>query len=285
MNIDYNTNLYCLIGNPINKSLSPKIHNYIFKEKNINSVYLCFNIDEKNLASTLNNFKVLGVKGFNVTIPHKVKIMKYLDDIDEEARYLESVNTVKNIKGRFIGYNTDGLGFIKSLKDRNIELRNKNVLVLGAGGASSAISTKLALEGVNKIIILNRTLDKAKKIATNIYEKFNDIKVEYNNLDKAYKYPYIDMLINCTSIGMYPNIDRIPVDISVFNKKIIVYDVVYKPNKTKLLDASEKRGFKIINGIDMLVNQGLLSQKIWFNYEGNESYNKLNGIKNFINRV
>lgn len=279
---DWNTNIYCLIGDPVKKSLSPKIHNYIFEANNINSVYVCFNINAKDLKSTLDSFKILGIEGFNVTVPHKIKIMNYLDEIDDEARYLGAVNTVKNVEGRFIGYNTDGLGFIKSLEDRNIDIINKDILILGAGGASHAISTKLALEGVNKIIILNRTLSKGKKLASEIHEKFDNVKLECDTLDNFYKYLDIDMIVNCTTIGMYPDIDSSPVDLSMFNNDIIVYDIVYKPIKTKLLHMAERMGMETIEGIDMLINQGLLSQKIWFNYEIDNLFKDVDELKKLL---
>ncbi|MCG4584533.1 shikimate dehydrogenase, partial [Anaerosalibacter bizertensis] len=153
---------------------------------------------------------------------------------------------------------------------------------LGAGGASHAISTKLALEGVNKIIILNRTLSKGKKLASEIHEKFDNVKLECDTLDNFYKYLDIDMIVNCTTIGMYPDIDSSPVDLSMFNNDIIVYDIVYKPIKTKLLHMAERMGMETIEGIDMLINQGLLSQKIWFNYEIDNLFKDVDELKKLL---
>lgn len=265
MNIDWSTDLYCLIGHPISKSLSPKIHNYIFSENKTNGIYLCFDVKEKSLETVISSFKALNIKGFNVTIPYKIEIMKYLDDIDREAEMLGAVNTVKNFDGRLIGYNTDGIGFLKSLKNKGIEITNKTFLILGAGGASSAISTRLAIEGAKKIIILNRDLNKAKKIACKIEDNFRDVLVNYgpyNFID--FNFDEVNIIVNCTSVGMYPNIDFVPIDLNLFRKKVLVYDVVYKPLKTKFLKMAEDKGFATMSGISMLINQAIASQQIWY---------------------
>lgn len=269
MNINWNTELYCLIGDPIEKSLSPEIHNYIFNINNMNCNYMCFNVEDNNLKQVLDTFKILGIKGFNVTIPHKIHIMKYLDDIDEEAKLLGAVNTVKYVNGKLMGYNTDGAGFVKSLVDSGISIKGKKILILGAGGGSHAVSVKLAQSGVKKIIILNRTIEKSKQLAYNISNKFKNIAVEYDDLKSFSKYTDVDIVVNCTSIGMYPDMDEVPVDISTFSNETVVCDIVYKPIETKFLQSAEANNMEIVSGIDMLINQAILSQKIWFSVDEN----------------
>ncbi|AFS78375.1 shikimate 5-dehydrogenase AroE [Gottschalkia acidurici 9a] len=264
MIIDANTNLYCLIGHPISKSLSPEIHNYSFKKNGINAKYIALDVSTEDLEDAVKGIKALGIRGCNVTIPHKIDIIKYLDEIDEEAELLGAVNTVKNENGKLIGYNTDGRGFVQVLKDKNIEIKNKNIAVLGAGGAARAISIILAKEGINQITIFNRTIEKAKIIIDEIKEKFPDVTGMYSSLESnKYDLSSVDILINCTSIGMYPNIDEMPVDPSIFPRQTVICDIVYKPLKTKLLEMSEKNGNIAIGGLDMLIYQGILSEEIW----------------------
>lgn len=266
MTIDSSTELYCLIGSPISKSLSPEIHNYSFKQNNINARYLALDVKEKNLKEAVDGIRALGIKGCNVTIPHKVNIIKYLDELDEEAKLLGAVNTVKNEDGKLIGYNTDGRGFTNALKDKNIEIKDKTIAILGAGGAARAISIILAKEDVKKIIIFNRTIEKAKIIADEIIEKFEEVEVEYKNLETdVFAYKEIDILINATSVGMFPNSDDMPIDPKLFSENTIVCDIVYKPLETKLLKNAKKQGKKIVDGLNMLIYQGILSEEIWLN--------------------
>lgn len=280
MNIDWNTDVYCLIGNPISKSLSPKIHNYIFSLNNKNSVYLAFKVEE-NLKTVIHSFRALNIKGFNVTIPYKVEIMKYLDGIEEDAKVLGAVNTVKNVNGKLVGYNTDGTGFIKSLKKEGIKIENKNFIILGSGGASQAISKKLAMEGAKKIVILNRTVEKATTLGKSIKNMFNQVDVYCDSLDNVYKYLETDVVINCTSIGMYPNESLSPVDSTIFNKNTVICDIIYKPIETKFLRDAKQNNAKTIGGLSMLINQAILSQQIWSN-SNNEILKYFEKIKGFL---
>ena len=280
MNIDWNTDVYCLIGNPISKSLSPKIHNYIFSLNNKNSVYLAFKVEE-NLKTVIHSFRALNIKGFNVTIPYKVEIMKYLDEIEEDAKVLGAVNTVKNVNGKLVGYNTDGTGFIKSLKKEGIKIENKNFIILGSGGASQAISKKLAMEGAKKIVILNRTVEKATTLGKSIKNMLNQVDVYCDSLDNVYKYLETDVVINCTSIGMYPNESLSPVDSTIFNKNTVICDIIYKPIETKFLRDAKQNNAKTIGGLSMLINQAILSQQIWSN-SNNEILKYFEKIKGFL---
>lgn len=282
MNTEWNQDIYCLIGNPVSKSLSPIIHNNYYKIIRKNNIYLTFNIEEKDLDNVVKNFKALNIKGFNVTLPHKINIINYLDSISKEARILGAVNTVNNEKGKLVGYNTDGIGFIKSLELENIDIKGKTILILGAGGAANAISTSLAMEGTKKIIIGNRTLSKGKKLAIKLKNKFPKVLVEYDNLQlKKIEKGRINMIINCTSVGMYPNVNITPISLDGFSYNLIVYDIIYKPIKTKLLELAETRGYYTINGLSMLINQALFSQEIWLGKKDNNyayNYNKIKRI-------
>ncbi|MDR7856012.1 shikimate dehydrogenase [Tissierella sp.] len=265
MNITYETNLYCLIGNPIEKSLSPIIHNSIFEIFDRNCVYLSFNINGEDLENTINAFRAMKVKGFNVTIPHKKNIIKYLDDITTEAKIMGAVNTVKNENGKFVGYNTDGEGFIQTFSNNNIDLKDKNILLLGSGGAAFSIGVTLAMQDINSIYIGNRNIEscillkeKINSINNKIITNVDNLQLE--NIDKK----SIDIIINSTPIGMYPMEDMSPIELNGYSKETIVYDIVYKPLETKLLYESKLKGFKVFSGISMLLNQAILSQKIWF---------------------
>ena len=280
MNINWDTKLYCLIGNPIDKSLSPLIHNEIFKILYKNSIYLAFNIEDNKLKDTIDWFKAINIQGFNVTIPYKKTIIEYLDDLSPEAKMLEAVNTVKNQDGKLIGYNTDGQGFLQTLIDNGIDIKDKNVLLLGAGGAAYAIGITLSLNGVNSIYIANRSREKAisleRQIKKNssIFIQVTDLSLE--NVDKK----DIDIIINATSIGMYPLENMSPIELNGFKENPIVYDIVYKPMETKLIQDAKSRGFKTFNGISMLLDQAILSQKIWLNLEKKhlEKLGKVEGI-------
>lgn len=266
LKIDSNTKLYCLIGDPVSKSLSPEIHNYSFSENEINSKYVALNVLKGGLKEAINGIRHLGIEGFNVTIPHKVDIIKHLDDIDEEAKFLGAVNTVKNENGKLIGYNTDGKGFINVLKDKNVDIKNKTVAILGAGGAARAISIMLAKEGIKKIIVFNRTAEKAKAVIEEIAEKFPKVVGSYEKLEmNSSNLKNIDILINCTSVGMYPKSDEMPIDPEMLSSETVVCDIVYKPLETKLLKRAKELGHITIDGLNMLIYQAILSEEIWFN--------------------
>ncbi len=285
MNINWNTQIYCLIGHPISKTLSPIIHNAFYKLINENNIYLAFDVKEKDLNTIIEAIKILKIKGFNVTIPHKTTIINYLDEISEEAKLIGAVNTVKNVDGKLVGYNTDGMGFIKSLELNNIDVKGKNILILGAGGAAKAIATSLALAEVNSIFISNRTLGKANKLSQKLEHQFPKISIDYGGLDlRKVDKKNIHIVVNCTSIGMYPNINELPIRLDGFSQNLIVYDIVYKPKKTKLLKLAENKGYKTIDGLNMLINQGLYSQQIWLENKNYNIYNYFYKIRRILEK-
>ncbi|HIP17579.1 MAG TPA: shikimate dehydrogenase [Methanothermococcus okinawensis] len=258
--IDSKTKLLGLIGHPVEHSLSPIMHNEALRDKDLNYVYLAFDVHPNNLKYVVNGAKALGTfSGFNVTVPHKIEIIKYLDEIDREAQLIGAVNTVKINDNRAIGYNTDGLGVRMSLEEEIGRVMGKNILVIGAGGAARAVSFELAKN--NSITIVNRTVENAKTLAADISKKLNK-NVCYGGLNIDIE--DYDILIHTTPVGMYPNINTKPlIDVNKINKDMVVMDLIYNPRETVLLKESRKRGAKTINGLGMLIYQGAIAFEIW----------------------
>ncbi len=251
MPIDAETSLYGIIGHPVRHSLSPIIQNLAFTSYNINAVYLAFEVTE--LSGAIKGVKALGIKGLSVTIPHKINIMSFLDEIDIMAQKIGAINTVVNRDGYLLGFNTDWLGALLSLKEKT-EIKGKRFVILGAGGAARAIAFGLKKEGA-EIIIVNRTYEKGCALAKEI---------------NAHAFPWEklpalagDVLINTTPIGMWPEIDTSPVDEKVLAKFELVMDTVYRPLKTKLLQIAENLGCNTIGGLKMLIYQGAEQFRLW----------------------
>ncbi len=257
-NINSDTRLYGVIGDPIAHSLSPVFQNYLMDQKNINALYIPLRITSNTLGDSLeilkNNFS-----GFNVTIPHKESILQYLDEISPTAAEYGAVNTVKVVDGRLIGYNTDGVGFRESIENSGVNPRGKNVLLLGAGGAAKVIASEIIKFGGN-LTIANRNIDRGEHIGKELQNLYNVpvkiMELESIGID-------FDAVINSTSVGMYPDIDKSPVDSNVLQSTRLVYDVIYNPFETKLLKLGNRSGAKTINGLPMLIYQGLKSFEIW----------------------
>ena len=260
MEIKGSTNVVGLIGHPVEHSFSPPMHNAAFKKLNMDYVYTAFDVDSKNLENAIISAQALGIKGFNVTIPHKIEVMKYLDEIDEVASLIGAVNTIdfKELKG----YNTDGIGAIKAISEVT-KIKNKNVLIAGAGGASRAISFYIAKYGPHNLTILNRNVKKADELALDIsnsglMDNVNSNSIKNMNLDD------VDILINTTPVGMHPNINDTPIALAGdMHEEMVVFDAVYNPNETGLLKEAIKANAKPVYGIKMLLYQGAESFNIW----------------------
>lgn len=262
--INTKTKLLGLLGNPLEHSFSPLMHNEAYKKNNMNYLYLPIEVEEGNIEEVLNGIKHMNFIGLNVTIPYKIKIMEYLDEIDPLAEKIGSVNTVKIKNKKLIGYNTDGIGLLKSLeKDSKVKVRENRFLILGAGGASRSIAMTLADKGAKNIVIANRTINKAKSLSEEVNDKSKKCcnYIDINDIENVIK--ETDIIINTTSLGMYPKIENCPMDTGLLNKNHLVSDIIYNPIKTKLLIEAEKKGCKIQNGLGMLVNQGAEAFKIW----------------------
>lgn len=260
MEIKGSTNIVGLIGHPVEHSFSPPMHNAAFKKLGMDYVYAAFDVDPNNLKDAIDGAQALNIKGFNVTIPHKIEVMKYLAEIDEIASLIGAVNTIdfKNLKG----YNTDGIGAIKAIGEVT-KVKNKNVAIAGAGGASRAISFYLAKYGADSLTILNRNVEKAQRLASDVLSSGLIDSVESNSIDSM-DLTDTDILINTTPVGMHPNVNDTPIALaSDMHEDLVVFDAVYNPNETGLLKEAIKIGAKPVYGIKMLLYQGAESFEIW----------------------
>ncbi|MGI6188634.1 MAG: shikimate dehydrogenase [Clostridiales bacterium] len=262
MNISPRTKMIGLIGHPVEHSLSPKLHNALYKKYGLDYLYVAFDILPGDVGSAAAALKTLSFVGFNVTIPHKQSIIPYLDDLDYEARAIGSVNTVKIHEGRLFGYNTDGMGFVDSLKRRGIGLKGKNVLLLGAGGSARAICVYLLKEKIDSLYILNRTRQKAVELIQDLASFFPNSclhHIEKNDLNGLRP----DLIINATPLGMWPDVQSIPLTNYAFSPGTVVVDIIYNPTETLLLKKAGEAGCVTINGLDMLVGQAIKAIEIW----------------------
>jgi shikimate dehydrogenase len=244
---------YFIIGNPVEHSLSPKIHNFWFNENKIKAVYEKKKLTEEDLDNFVKEIKNKKFHGANVTVPFKQKIIPYLDGLSELSNKTQSVNTIYLKDDKVMGDNTDVYGFYQSILKKNLNLKNKNALILGAGGVVPSIIIALEKLLINKIYIKNRTLDKAVKLK----EKFNDlIPIKWNE-----KADY-DIVINATSLGLKID-DKINFNFDELNRNICFYDTIYNPPITNLLKEAKNSGHKVINGKSMLILQAQKSFEIW----------------------
>ncbi len=262
MKIKGSTNIVGLIGHPVEHSFSPPMHNAAFDALNMDYAYVAFDVNPNDLKSAIEGAESLNIKGFNVTIPHKVDVMQYLDELDEVARLIGAVNTIdfKNLKG----YNTDGIGAVKAIEEVT-SIKNKNVVVAGAGGASRAISFYIAKYGAESLTILNRNEAKAESLASDVSDSGLIGEVASDSINAIGNYmESADVLIDATPLGMHPNINDEPiVKADMMDEDLVVFDAVYNPNETVLIKEAIKANAKPVYGIKMLLYQGAESFKIW----------------------
>jgi shikimate dehydrogenase len=264
MNISGKTKICALIGDPIEHTMSPAMHNAAFQKLGLDYLYIAFKVSLGRLPQAVAGLKALNIAGFNVTIPHKVTVIPLLDSLDPLAQKIGAVNTVVNRDGELRGYNTDAEGFLRALLEHGINPQGKNIVLLGAGGAARAISYILVQKGA-KLTILNRQeeLDWAENIARFLHE---ELTVEVPVLELGHIAEVmdgIDLLVNATSVGMSPAGNASPVPAGLLNKVPAVFDIVYNPLQTKLLKESVSAGARTISGIDMLAWQGALAFEKW----------------------
>ncbi|WP_442595076.1 shikimate dehydrogenase [Neobacillus sp. D3-1R] len=253
--------LFAVIGDPIAHSMSPQMHNDLFQYYSIDAHYQPLLVKKENLEAAIKGLKAIGISGFNVTIPHKTEIMAFLDEIDPLASDIGAVNTVVNQNGKLVGYNTDGLGFMKGLASLTSDFVNQKILIIGAGGAARAIYYTLAKTGVKGMDICNRTVEKATHlIETCPYQ----ITSEALSLEQAEnKLSHYGVIIQTTNIGMSPNMSQLPLSINFLRESSIVSDIIYNPLETFLLSEAKKKKAIVQNGIDMFVHQGALAFQYW----------------------
>ncbi len=260
------TKICGLIGDPIEHTMSPVMHNAAFKKLGLDYLYVPFRVSKEELSKAVKGIRALNIRGLNVTLPHKVAIIPMLDGLDPLAEKIGAVNTVMNNDGDLRGYNTDASGFLQALLERGVEPGGKNAIILGAGGASRAIAYILAERDAH-LTILNRQLelDWAEELARRISHDFKKevraLELNFENLTTALA--GADMLINATSVGMSPGSQETPVPARLLKSKLIVFDIVYNPVRTRLLKEAEAAGARTIGGIDMLAWQGALSFEKW----------------------
>jgi shikimate dehydrogenase len=249
--IDADTSLFGLIGNPVAHSLSPMMHNQAFAATGYNGVYLAFRVTDP--ATAIKGIAALNFKGLSVTLPHKVAVMEYLDEVDETAAQIGAVNTIVNNQGRLIGYNTDCPGALEALRTRT-SIKNKAVALIGAGGAARAIGFGLVAAG-GRVTILNRTRVSGERLAT-------DLQAQFLPLDEWAPNRY-EILINTTPLGMHPETDATPIPKEDLSKEMVVMDIVYNPLETRFLKESTASGCRTIKGVDMFVFQGAQQFELW----------------------
>ncbi|MCW8810391.1 MAG: shikimate dehydrogenase [Ignavibacteriaceae bacterium] len=267
-----NTELIGLIGHPIKHSYSPYIQNYALEEMGIDCIYLAFDVVSENLRSSVNSVLTLGLKGLNVTLPHKEKIIKYLDELSEEASIIGAVNTVVNDHGKLIGYNTDANGVLETLLPFKDKISGTKVTVIGAGGSARAvIYTLLRYFKPEEINIINRTHQRADTLMN-----YFSLKMRYDSFRTFELFPPDNvetlknsrLIINSTTIGMFPDVEDTITDIEdSFNEDQIVFDLIYNPTKTKLLRMAEEQGAKVVGGMTMLISQAAKSFQLWTEVE------------------
>jgi shikimate dehydrogenase len=251
VNINSDTILFAVLGDPVSHSLGPLMHNTAFSELGYNGAYLAFRV--KDIGKAVVGIKALGIKGASITIPHKVPVMDFLDELDDTAKKIGAVNTIINRGGVLTGYNSDGLGAVKALFERTA-IKDKHVVIIGAGGAARAIGFAIISEG-GRVTVINRTPAKGEALANDLGADFQPI----SNINKT----ACHILINTTPVGMTPDIDVMPVRKQDLDKAMVVMDIVYNPLKTRLLKTAEHIGCRTIDGVSMFVYQGALQLEWW----------------------
>ena len=276
--IDGRTKLIGLLATPIGHSLSPAMHNMSFRKLGLNNVYMAFEVGNDQLEGVLTGFRALNVRGCNVSMPNKTKILPYLDELSPAAQFAGAVNTVVNEDGKLVGHITDGTGYVRGLKENGVDIKGKKMTLMGAGGAATAIAIQCAIDGAAEIHIFNRDdeyYDRAVKNADIINNQIKDLnckatvtRLEDSEALKA-SIENSDILTNGTGVGMKPleGQSLIP-DISWLRPELIVSDVVYIPRKTRLLEMAEEAGCqKAINGLGMMLWQGAAAFELWTGQE------------------
>ena len=259
MSVDFKT--FCIIGDPIDHSLSPAIHNAAFNALGLNCSYIAFRVQEDQLKNSLDSLRAIKIGGFNVTMPHKVKVLDYVDRHDKTVQLVGAANTVNNEDGKFCAYNTDVIGFIKPLRERKIDFNGFEVFVLGAGGAARAVVVALSGEkGITNINIFNRNTDRSTELS-NMVKKLGLEATIISNDDIQNIASKCNLIINTTPLGM--NNEKSLIKSTSIKKDAIAYDIVYKPIITNLVENARTAGAEVVYGYEMLLEQATASFNIW----------------------
>lgn len=265
------THLTALLGSPVAHSISPLMHNEAFRLLDLDYTYLCFDVTEDTLPTAVAGLKACGIRGFNLTMPNKNKIVELLDELSPAARLIGAVNTVVNDDGHLTGYNTDGVGYMQAVKDAGYDITGKTITVMGAGGAATAICAQAALDGVKRIHIFaretSRFWSRTQKLVENINSTLPCEAFLHENKDLTALAQAISestLLLNATSVGMAPNTDGTIIEnTSLYHPDLIVSDVIYNPRETRFLREARETGCRTFNGMYMLLYQGAEAFRLW----------------------
>ncbi|MBE7022796.1 MAG: shikimate dehydrogenase [Ruminococcaceae bacterium] len=264
---DTGTKLTGILGNPVAHSLSPKMHSYLAEKTGVNTAYLAFCIEREDLESVLSGALRAGVQGFNVTSPFKTEVLPFMDVLDPEAEWIGSVNTVVNLEGKWHGSNTDGDGFIASLLRRGVSVSGKHVLLIGSGGTARTMTYKFAQKGAASVTVSSRRIETARQLAPLIKDFPGTAFYDCYTPERAY-----DIVVNCTPFGMEPYEDKNPMPKGLVVRQDMVFcDLIYNPPKTLFLQEAQRGGAIVINGLDMLLYQGVLAFERFFDLTVSEA--------------
>ncbi|MFN6832656.1 shikimate dehydrogenase [Enterococcus hirae] len=268
------TKLTGFFAKPASHSLSPLMHNLAFSHWGIDAVYLAFEVDQTNLRQAVKSIRTLDMLGVNVSMPNKTAVLAYLDQLSPEAELIGAVNTIVHQEQRLIGYNTDGMGFVRSVNETGHPIKNQKIVVLGAGGAAKAIVVQMALEGAQEITIykrLNATFLPLKEYFAKVSEKTGCPIRLHDYADEsqlALDLSQANLLINATDIGMGSKKDQLPIaDVKLLHSQLAVFDLIYSPSETRLIQEAKKMGIKAYNGLGMLIHQGAIAFELWTHQE------------------
>ena len=277
------TNIICLFGHPIQHSMSPIMQNVAFKDLGLDYVYIAIDIAPDNLKQAFDVVRALDIKGANITVPHKETVLKYIDEISPLARRIGAINTIKNENGKLIGRNTDASGAKKAIKEANIDIIGKNIMIIGAGGAARALAHSF-IEEANNLVIINRTSNRGKTLATELTKEYNKevLFKKFENKIFEEMLPSIDILVNTTTIGMFPNTLLSPIPKNYLHKDLTVFDIIYNPLETQLMKNASEKGCRVLGGLDMLIYQGVLSFEWWTNKTPNIELMKRSVLNEFV---
>jgi shikimate dehydrogenase len=265
MPANFKAELVACFGQPVAENPTGAMQEAAFRALGLNWRYLTVEVSPENLADAIRGVRAFGMRGINLTIPHKVAVIPHLDEIAPDAAVIGAVNTVRREGNRLIGENTDGKGFLRGVRvDAGVDPKGKRAIVLGAGGAARAIVTELALAGVGDLVVVNRSAERARKMTDELAAKTNRL-IRCHPWRGTYRVPAdADLLVNATSIGLYPDIDAMPpVDLDDAQPSLLVCDAVFNPPETRLLAAARLRGLPVLDGLSMLVYQGVIAFQLW----------------------
>jgi shikimate dehydrogenase len=265
MSANFKAELVACLGQPVAENPTGVMQEAAFRALGLNWRYLTIEVGPSQLGDAIRGVRAFGMRGINLTIPHKVAVIEHLDEIAPDAAVIGAVNTVRREGDRLIGENTDGKGFLRGVRvDAGVSPAGKRAIVLGAGGAARAIATELALAGVAELLVVNRSEDRGRAMVEDLAAKTGR-PIRYQRWQGVYRVPADgDLLVNATSIGLYPDVDAMPpVELGGAQPGLLVCDVVFNPPETRLLGAARARGLAVLDGLSMLVYQGVIGFQLW----------------------